>query len=288
MPESSPPAAIVTGTASGIGRAFAGRLASLGYRLLLVDRDHAGLLTLEAELAAAPRAASHPAADHELIVADVGDADAWRGLGETLSHDGADVALLVQCAGTLVAGRLADCEPAALEGLVRTNLTGVLLGCQATIPLLARRAAEPAPLPRGVLNVASIFATVAPPGFAAYNAAKAGVVTLTETLHGELAPLGLSATVVLPGVTPTRLFDRAEFFTGRLRGVVDRYVAEAELTPAVVADAALDAYRARRPVATIGRRARRYDWLKRWLPSVLRRRVTKQANRALDGGEPTS
>ena len=259
------------------------RLASLGYRLLLIDRDDVGLRTLSTRLPVGGAGHSPAGVEHEEVVLDVADAEAWRGFAGTLEHDGVDVALVVNCAGVLVAGRLADCDADAIERLVSVNLTGVLLGCHATIPLLAANADQQAPLPRGVLNVASIFATVAPPGFAAYNAAKAGVVTLTETLRGELAPLGLTTTVVLPGVTPTRLFEHAQIFTGRLRGTVDRYVAEAELTPEAVADAALEAYGGRRLIATIGRRAKRYDWLKRWLPATLRRQVARQANEALRG-----
>lgn len=271
-----PPVAVVTGAAGGIGRAIAQRLDRLGYRLVLVDLDHAGLGTLRKDLAAAR--------DHELVVAEVSEADAWRGLAETLAHDRADVALLVQAAGVLLAGRLVECQAEDLERLVRVNLTGVLLGAATIGPLLAASATGSGgapPLPRGVLNLASIFASVAPPGFAAYNASKAGVVAATETLRGEWAPLGLTATAVLPGVTPTGMFERATYADERFRSKVRERVAAAALSADGVAEAAIEAYRRGRIVAPIGRRAARYHWLKRWFPGVLLKRVAAEANREL-------
>lgn len=268
-----PPAAVVTGAASGIGRAIAVRLGKLGYRLILIDQDHAGLQNLAAELSQAALA------EHELVAADVTDAEAWQGLAETLRHDDTDIALLVQAAGILLAGKLADCEPADLDRIVRVNLTGALFGARAIGPLLSGSA--PTPLPRGVLNLASIFGAVSPPGFAAYNATKAGLVALTETLRGEWAPLGLTATAVLPGVTRTGLFDKAIYADKRIEELVATRATEAELSADQVAEAALKAYRHRRVVVPIGRRACRLFWLKRWLPSVLLRLVAKEANREL-------
>ena len=275
------PVAIVTGAASGIGRAIAVRLAALGYRLVLWDLDHEGLRSLQVSLPPTQ------GLEHELVVADTADADVWAGFASTLQHDGVSVALLVQAAGVLVAGRLADCQPTDVERLVSVNLTGVMLGAQAMAPLLAASQATgvATPLPRGVLNIASIFATVAPPGFAAYNAAKAGVIALTETLRGEWKPLGLTATAVLPGVTPTGLFKRAAYADNQLRDMVNRHVGQAELTVDAVADAALAAYRRRRLIVPIGARANRYYWLKRWLPNVLLSRVADQANREMMGND---
>lgn len=270
------PAAVVTGAASGIGRAIAVRLGKLGYRLILVDQDHAGLQNLAAELSRAALA------EHELVAADVTNAEAWQGLAETLRHDDTDIALLVQAAGILLAGKLADCEPADLDRIVRVNLTGALLGARAIGPLLsATPGSKPPPLPRGVLNVASIFGAVSPPGFTAYNATKAGLVALTETLRGEWAPLGLTATAVLPGVTRTGLFDKATYADQRIADLVATRATEAELSADQVAEAALKAYRHRRVVVPIGRRARRLFWIKRWLPKALLERVAKEANREL-------
>lgn len=282
MPEQRPAAgdagvAIVTGAAGGIGRAISLRLGRLGYRLVLLDRDDAGLRALLAELTTACPG------DHELVTADVADAAAWRGLAETLRHDGARVSLLVQTAGRLLAGRLVDCEPDDLRSIVETNLTGMLLGAREIGPLLAAQPDDASPLPRGMLGVASIFAAVSPPQFAAYNATKAGVVALGETLHGEWAPLGLTVTTVLPGVTPTGLFDAAVYSDPALREQVARRVGEAELSAEAVAKAALQAYSRRRIVAPIGRRAGRYHWLKRWLPNTLLKRVAREAERELDG-----
>lgn len=261
------PTAIVTGGSSGIGAAIADRLATAGYRLVVVDLE---------------RPAS---ADHRFVAADVADAQAWAELAGSLRGEGADTALLVQAAGALLVGRLSDCPAEEIERLVRVNLSGVLLGAAALGPLLRKSAEAPGaatpPLPRGVLNVASIFAAVTPPGFAVYNATKAGVVAATETLRSEWAPHGLNATAVLPGVTPTGLFDRAAYPDDRFREPIRRRVAEAQLTAGVVAERALDAYRRGNAVAAIGARARRYHLLKRLAPTALLRAIARQARREL-------
>lgn len=270
------PVAIVTGASSGIGRAFAIRLAELGYRLVLIDINDVGLQLLEAELS------SQSPLEHELVVADVSDAAAWRGVAQTLEHDGANVALLVQAAGVLVAGRLAECDPEKIDRLIAINLTGALMGANAIGPLLANSTdREPPPLPRGLLNIASIFAAVSPPGFAAYNASKAGVVSLSETLAGEWAPLGLQATAVLPGVTPTGLFDAATYSDESLRSRIDGRIAQAELTAEKVVEASLSAYRCGQRVTAIGRKASWYHWLRRWIPNLLLRKVAAEANQTL-------
>lgn len=275
--ENDPGVAIITGAASGIGRAICLQLGRLGYRLFLLDQDDARLRDLQSELASACPG------DHELVVADVSDAAAWPGLADTLRHDGARVTLLVQAAGRLLAGELAACQPEDLKAVVDTNLTGTLLGAREIGPLLAEHSGDHDPLPCGMLCVASIFAAVSPPRFAAYNASKAGVVALGETLHAEWAPRGLSVTTVLPGITPTGLFDAAVYSDPKLREQVARRVGDAELTADAVADAAIEAYRRRRVIAPIGRRAGRFHWLKRWFPNLVLKRVAREAAREFGG-----
>lgn len=269
----------MTGAAGGIGGAIAARLAERGYAVVAVDTREAALQTFVAgRLGGAP---------HSAVTADVGEPADWDRVVEAAQRAGDQVALLVQAAGVLLVGPLEQCDPEAIRRVVDVNLLGAALGARAVTPLLraaARSSAAAPPLPRGVLNVASVFATVAPPGFAAYNASKAGVVALTESLYGELIADGLTATVVLPGVTPTGLFDSASYSEERLRAATIDTVRDAELTADAVAEAALRAYRRRRSVATIGARARRFTLLKAISPGRLRRRVAAAARRFLDGG----
>ncbi|TWT40826.1 SDR family NAD(P)-dependent oxidoreductase [Botrimarina hoheduenensis] len=276
-----PLVAIVTGAGGGIGRALSQSLAERGYRVVLGDRCEA---SLTATLQTLP-----PPALGELWLADVVDETAWQTLAEQLIARGETVGLLVNCAGVLLAGRLADSPASELRRVVEVNLLGAMFGCRAMAPLLAAaapttRPASPSapPLPIGVLNVASIFAPLAPPGFAAYNASKAGLVTLTQTLRGEWGPLGMTATAVLPGITRTGLFKTGSYTADRLAEAVTSRGDQGTLSAEFVARESLRAYALRREIAPIGRRAGLRYRLLHWLPGVVRSRVRRDANRLLE------
>ena len=115
----------------------------------------------------------------------------------------------------------------------------VLYGCHTFVPWLVGECQVAAG--RRIINVASSFAFLCPPGMAPYNLSKAGVVALSETLHGELKPRGVGVTVVCPGPMPTRFIESASFDSPTFRRLTESYVRESTLDPAAVAAAALDA-----------------------------------------------
>ncbi len=265
------PIAVVTGAASGIGRQLALRLAREGYDLAAVDFDTAGLESLTTEIK------SH--CDAYLL--DVTDPQGWDQIAESLT--GRRIGLLVNCAGLLLAGPLLDCKAADLQRVIDVNLVGAMLGCRTMGPLLVESAPNikrrERPLPVGILNIASIFAPLSPPGFAAYNASKAGLIAFSKTLRGELRPAKLNVTVVLPGITSTGLFDKARYTEDRLRSATQSQLEKADLTAEEVADAAIKAYRRRRRIATIGRRAGWYAIANHWMPGITGRIVARRARR---------
>jgi SDR family mycofactocin-dependent oxidoreductase len=205
----SPPAAIVTGAARGIGAAVARRLAADGWQMVLVDActDDPGLAyplsrpgDLE-QVVSEARAAGSPVVLGE--VADVRDQQALdravRRAHEELG--GLDAAVAV--AGVIGGG------PAAWETadelwsvMLEVNLTGVWRLARAAIPELLRR---PPPRRGRVVAVASAGAVVGLPRLSAYVAAKHGVVGLVRSLAAELGPEGVTANVVAPGSTRTEM-----------------------------------------------------------------------------------
>lgn len=269
---SNPRFVIVTGGGSGIGRAFCLALASRGWHVAVADVDLASAEAVAREI----QASGGVATGCEL---DVTNPRAWSELRAELAGSDGELHLLVNCAGVLVTGSLPDNSAADLQHIVEVNLMGAMLGCRAMLPWLCESQASAEP--RGIINVASIFAAVAPPGFAAYNATKAGVVALTESLRGELAPLGLTATVVLPGVTPTNLFRAARYGQASHAEVCQQFVAASKITAEQVASEALRAAERGRLYAIVGRRSRWYWRLKRLAPQWLIDLVGRQAIRAL-------
>lgn len=269
--------AIVTGGGSGIGRAFCLAVARRGWRVAVVDLDcEQSTQTLSQVEAAGGKG--------EIHCFDVSDFEAWNTLHEKLRGDWPRLDLLVNNAGALVAGQLAAVSAEDQRRVLEVNLAGTLWGCRAMLPWMqsSDRSNCDSRVPPGIINVASIFASLSPPGFAAYNASKAGIVSLSETLRGELRPFGLRATVVLPGVVPTPFFSRAICADQRYASLMNRYATESKVTPNVVVDAAFAAHRRGRLYAIVGGRARVFWRCKQLFPSRLIDLIARRTARELE------
>jgi len=178
---SAPPRyAIVTGGARGLGREFCRALARDGHHVAIVDVDGAGATeTL--------RMIEEHGGLAQVELCDVTDAAAWLSLRARLEPQWPQLDLLVNNAGMFGSGFVGTLDMAEAERLIRLNLLSVLYGCHAMVPWLIASAAGSAIQARRphVINVASSFAFLCPPGMAPYNLSKAGVVALSETLYGE-------------------------------------------------------------------------------------------------------
>ncbi|TWT31258.1 putative oxidoreductase SadH [Posidoniimonas corsicana] len=264
--------AVVTGASSGIGRAISEHLQSAGWQVARVDCNPG----------------SGPAADSTRLL-DVSQQEAWLSLESDLRERWPRIDLLVNCAGVLVGGDLVDCPLEAVTRVADVNVKGVLIGCRVLGTWLIESGPQrPAGLrPRaGIINVSSIFAAVCPPGFAAYNASKAAVLALSESLRGELAPHGLNVTVAAPGVVRTPLFRTCWFATDAYRSAAGRFYELAQLEPGQVAAAALAAAERGKLLCVVGGRARRLWLLKRLFPCAVQRYAARRSRRELGSPSP--
>jgi short-subunit dehydrogenase len=196
-PTSTPtarPIALVTGGTSGLGLAFARRLAADGTDLVLVARDAARLERVAGELR---RAYGRVV---EVLPADLGDRDQLQHVADRLADPGRPVDLLVNNAGfgmghPFVEGPLADDER-MIDVLVRAVL-------------VLSHAAGGSMRDRGrgtIVNVSSVSGFVV---MGTYSAAKAWVTTFTEGLANELGPHGVQVTALCPGFVRTEFHQRA-------------------------------------------------------------------------------
>lgn len=183
--------ALVTGAASGIGRATALRLAAEGARVFAADRDAERL----AETVGAIRAAGGQALAHAL---DVADAAACRAAVAACCTWGGGLDVLANVAGVMYWGHLTDISETDWGRTLAVNLSGPFYLSQAAVPALLER--------RGVIvNVASAAGLKGQAYTAPYCVSKAGLISLTRCLAVEYAKRGLRAVAVCPGGVNTPL-----------------------------------------------------------------------------------
>jgi NAD(P)-dependent dehydrogenase (short-subunit alcohol dehydrogenase family) len=190
--------AIVTGAASGIGRAAAERFAAEGASVLVADLQEDG----SREVAAALRARDLRA---EACTVDVRDDAAVRSMVERAVRTFGGLDVLFNNAGVGNYLPFEELEPDEWDRIVGVNLKGVYLGCRHAVPELRRRGSGV------ILNTASLSGLRAQAQNEAYCAAKAGVIQLTRSLARELAADRIRVNCICPGAVDTPLLRR---FTG--------------------------------------------------------------------------
>jgi NAD(P)-dependent dehydrogenase (short-subunit alcohol dehydrogenase family) len=187
--------AVITGGASGIGRAVAERAAAEGMKVVLADIE-------EGALKEAERALTGRGADALAVVTDVSDAASVRELRElALRHYGA-VHLVHNNAGVGGGGQIWDVPEEDWRWILGVNLWGVIHGVATFVPLLIEQGEG------HVVNTASIAGLTTAPFLGPYNATKQAVVAISETLYKDLQATGVSGvgvSVLCPGFVRTRI-----------------------------------------------------------------------------------
>ena len=242
--------AVVTGAASGIGRATALAFAARGCAVALVDRDAAGLAEAAAEV---ERSAPGVAASRHVV--DVADADAVAALPDAVSAEHGRVTVLVNAAGVAFNGSFAETSLDEFRWVMEINVFGLVGVTKAFLPTLQRQPAAQ------IANVSSLFGIVAPAGQTAYSASKFAVRGFSEALRHELDGSSVGVTVVHPGGVATALARNTRLAAGADAAALTAQNEGFERTfmttpPEAVGRAIVRAVERRRPrllVATSGR-----------------------------------
>jgi hypothetical protein len=190
------PVTLITGASAGIGTALAHEFAAHGHELVLVARREQPLNVLADTIAA--KGGPRPS----VLRMDVARLDAARDLGEALAGRGLEPDTIVNNAGFGLLGATDQLSRAEQLAMIDLNVRALTDLSLAFIDGLQRRQG-------GILNVASIAAFLPGPGMAVYYATKAYVLSFSEALHHELAPLGVRVTALCPGPVPTEFNARA-------------------------------------------------------------------------------
>ncbi len=250
MQEFAGKVAVVTGAASGIGRAFCRQLAALDMKIVMADVE-GGALQEEAN--------SLQAAGHEVLAVqtDISQADSVSALAERTVEAFGTAHVLCNNAGVFAAGLSWEAPQSDYDWVFGVNVWGVLHGLRSFVPLMLEHGEE-----AHIVNTASMAAVTTAPFTSAYYMSKAAVFSLSESLYGEMqarqAPIGVS--VLCPELVDTAIArgerNRPEHLKRKAgegespeRELVDAAIAAATPTgvdPTVLADRAIEAIRENR------------------------------------------
>jgi NAD(P)-dependent dehydrogenase (short-subunit alcohol dehydrogenase family) len=240
--------AVVTGAASGIGRALAERFAAEKMRVVLADVEERALAEAEETLRATGAAVV-------AVPTDVSKASDVEALARRALDAFGGAHVLCNNAGVVAAGVLWELPLADWEWILGVNLWGVIHGLRTFVPLMLRQDTA-----CHIVNTASMAGLVSGPLNSIYNVTKHGVVTLSETLHHELRMWNakINVSVLCPGWVNTRIIDaernrpaalqrppaaREQSPTEQLMEQAARQFLASGLPPAQVAELVLEAIR---------------------------------------------
>jgi NAD(P)-dependent dehydrogenase (short-subunit alcohol dehydrogenase family) len=247
---------LVTGGASGFGRAIATRYRKAGWRVLVSDVD----------AAAAERTAKE--IDASSTGLDVTDDEDWANARDWCEREWGGLDVLVNNAGVAAGGRFEKIGMADWDWIWEINLKGVVRGCRTFVPDFKARGAG------HLVNVASLagvprrpkvsqpcqpvaglrfadrdtFGRIGTyrhsmnlPAMSSYNVTKAAVISLSDTLRLELEPYGVHTTVVCPAFVQTNLTDRLRSPDPAMARLMEKLMSSSTITAEDVADQVFDA-----------------------------------------------
>ena len=188
--------ALITGASAGIGATYADRLARRGFDLILVARDLARLDALAAKLR------QETGIKVATVKADLTDKTDLARIEQRLQTD-ASITMLVNNAGSAVAGQLVQADADKLESMILLNVLAPTRLAKAAATSFAAQG-------RGaIINIGSVLALAPEISGAAYSGTKAYMLNLSQVMQRELAPSGVKVQAVLPGATRTEIWDRS-------------------------------------------------------------------------------
>jgi len=192
---------LITGAASGLGRALAGAALADGARVLITDVDPSGGELTRLEFAERLREAAGNVERVAFLPLDVRSEADWIRARDWCRQEWSGLDVLVNNAGVAHAGPIADTPMSDWDWILDINLKGVIRGVHTFLPIFAAQGGG------HVVNVASLAGLVNAPNMGAYNVSKAGVISLSETMRHELTRVGVRTTVVCPSFFATNLAD---------------------------------------------------------------------------------
>jgi NAD(P)-dependent dehydrogenase (short-subunit alcohol dehydrogenase family) len=254
---------LITGGASGLGAALAARCAERGDRVLVTDVT---------EPAALPGGATFQKLD-------ITSETDWAAALDRVRADFGGLDVLVNNAGIAAGGRIDRLGAEHWQRVLNVNVLGAVTGCRTFTPLFKEQ--------RGghLVNVASAAGLVHAPAMSSYNASKAAVVALSETLRHELHPYGVRVSVVCPTFFRTNLAASMSGDDPMMVQVATRLIDKAPLGADEIAARVLQSVDARKFLIMPDRPARIAFWTKRLARVLYDRRMFATGTKIMESNE---
>lgn len=251
--------AFITGAGSGLGAAFAILLAKNGWSLHLSDINHDSLEKLKSAL--------KDASSVFLYKLNVSNKLEYEKVSEEVKKNMPKLDLLINNAGIGDAELFQDYQLDQWERMIRINLLGTYYGCHYLLPMIESQQGM-------IVNIGSAAGFMNAPGMTAYNAAKAGVYSLAETLYHELKPKGVHVSVVTPTFFQTNIMSDAsgsEKFVHFAQKQMKYSTTNAEeMAKVVLTQSAKGKFHIIHP-----KEARRAFFFKKWFPGMVAKQFEK-------------
>ncbi len=192
------PKVLITGASSGIGESCARYLATKGFCV------YAGVRTAEAEQALLSQSINLQQQGQLIPVRlDVTQPEHWQQLYQRLEQDGQGLFALINNAGTGFGGPIEHLELQAFRDQFDVNFFAVIQGIQTCLPLLRQTKGR-------IINISSVNGRIVTPFLSPYCSSKFALEALTESLRYELAPWGMSVSLIAPGMIRTPIFTKSQ------------------------------------------------------------------------------
>ncbi len=261
----------ITGAGSGLGKALALRFAREGWRVAATDLK---LDTVEQTLKEVQAAGGSGFA----MVCDVTSEESFAAVAARLNSEWGGLDVVVNNAGVATAGTVLDSPIKQWQWVLDINLLGCVRGSRAVIPMLTAQGCG------HIVNIASFAGIANPPAMASYNAAKAAVISLSESLRFEVEPQGVNVSVVCPSFFKTNLLATSRSGGGvesaantapQMEKIVQKLMEKSTISADGVADAIFNAVRDKRFLVLAHADDRKRALIKRLSPELYFRMALK-------------
>ncbi len=250
--------AIITGAASGIGRATAVALTREGARVAVADVDREGLAETAKQIEANGGQVS-------TYLLDVSSREAVYAFAQEIEAQFGGADIVINNAGVAQVATIEELSYEDFEWVMNIDFWGMVYGTKAFLPQLRKKGAG------HIVNVSSIFGLFSVPTQAAYNSAKFAIRGFTEALRYEMKGSGIAVSCVHPGGIKTNILRNAHFLqsvqTTEREQAMSGFDKLARTTPDQAAQTIIKGIKANKPRILIGMDARILDWIIRLLPA---------------------